>query len=72
MRALPTLPLDGTLAGILTAEDPLRGDVSHSIDRLRRAGLRIVVASGDSQSGRRQGRGTSGNRRCPRSAVADP
>jgi len=41
------LGVDGKLAGMLAAADPLRDSTREALDKLRASGLRIVMATGD-------------------------
>jgi Cu+-exporting ATPase len=41
------LSADGTLAGLLAVSDPLKSSTAEAVETLRRAGLRIVMATGD-------------------------
>jgi Cu+-exporting ATPase len=41
------LSADGKLAGLLAVSDPLKSSTAEAVDTLRRAGLRIVMATGD-------------------------
>ena len=42
------LGVDGTLAGVLSVADPVKASSAAAIERLRAAGIRIIMASGDS------------------------
>jgi Cu+-exporting ATPase len=44
------LAVDGTLAGLIAVADPLKASTPEAIAALRRAGLRIVMATGDSRT----------------------
>jgi P-type Cu+ transporter len=44
------LAVDGALAGILAVADPVKTDAPEALAMLRRAGLRIVMLSGDSRA----------------------
>ena len=41
------LAADGRLLGLLAVSDPVKADAADTLDALRRAGLRIVMATGD-------------------------
>jgi Cu+-exporting ATPase len=41
--------VDGRLAGLLVVADPIKDDAAEAIDSLHRAGLRIVMMTGDSR-----------------------
>lgn len=42
------LGVDGTLAGVLSVADPVKASSAAAIERLHAAGIRIIMASGDS------------------------
>jgi Cu+-exporting ATPase len=44
------LAVDGRLAGAIAVADPIKSSTSEAIQALRRAGIRIVMASGDAQA----------------------
>ena len=41
------LVVDGQLAGLLAVSDPIKATTADALDTLRRAGLRVVMATGD-------------------------
>ncbi len=42
--------IDGELAGLLSAEDPLKQTTAQAVDDLHRSGLELVMVTGDSQT----------------------
>ncbi len=43
------LAVDGKAAGLIAVDDPIKASTPHAIDALRRAGVRIVMATGDGE-----------------------
>ncbi|MBI4575029.1 MAG: HAD-IC family P-type ATPase, partial [Planctomycetes bacterium] len=46
----PSLALDGRLAGVFRLEDPPRPEAAEAVEALRRAGLRVLVLTGDAEA----------------------
>ncbi len=64
------LAVQGQLAGLLAVSDPLKETTPGALAALRKAGLRIVMASGDAQTDGARRRRAPGHQRGPRRSEA--